>query len=153
MRTRLSSSWTTFYRVFSAPLWIAGFGAGTLALAAMSMKLRFLVMWLFGSVFIIWFVRRMSEVWIDGDALVVVRGRLEERIPLAAVDGMTETRFWNPKQIKVQIRRGMASQHTVVFIAPWGIQLPSTDHPVVRQLRAAVEHARSLHSFDARSSS
>jgi hypothetical protein len=148
MPTRLSSRLTPLFTRVFPPLWIAGFGAGTAALWLGAMddpdppplffKLYFLVIWLVGAAFLIWFVRRTSDVWIDGHDLIVARGRSEERIPLADVEEVTETRIWNPKQIKLRIR----SRHKVVFIAPWAFQLPFSTHRVVGQLREAIEHAQ-----------
>ena len=149
MPTRLSSRLTPLFRVVFPPIWIVGFGAGTVALwlgamddtepAPLFIKLYFLLIWLLGASFLIWFVRRISDAWIDGQDLIVARGRSEERIPLADVEEVTETRIWNPKQIKLRLR----SQDVVVFIAPWAIQFPFSTHRVVGQLREAIEHARS----------
>jgi hypothetical protein len=159
MRIRLSSAWTPFYTKFFAPVWITGFGAGTLALwlgvmddgrePDLLFKLHFLVMWVLGSTFILWFVRRLSDLWIERDELVIVRGRSEERVPLAAVVKVSETRFWNPKQIKVELQPGAGTRSQVIFVAPQVIQLPFTDHPSVRQLRELAQLARSRDSSHA----
>jgi hypothetical protein len=146
MPTRLSSLWTPFYKLVFPPFWIGGFGLGTILMWTGGMddpeppafvKWQFLLMWIAGTSFILWFTRRLSEVWLDEGELVVKSGRYVERIPLGAVDSVTETRIWNPKQIKLGIRPGAASKEQVIFMAPWSFQLPFSDHRVVRQLRAA----------------
>lgn len=152
MRERLSSRWTFFYQVIFPGVWIIGFGAGTLTLwlagdSAPShpppeMKFTFLTAWVVGSSFILWFVIRLHTVWLDGDNLVVTHFHKQERIPLALVQEINETRFWNPKTIKVvfQPRPNLPAQ--VVFMAPLSFQLPFAVHPVVKRLRSLVEETK-----------
>lgn len=150
MLTRLSSRLTIFHTLVFPPVWIGMFGFGTVMIWMGRLELPessifrwfFLAAWVAGSAFFLWFARRLSHVWIDGDELLVIRWRHEERIPLSAVAEVSETRMWNPKQIRVRIRAGAASREQVVFMAPMAIQLPLSDHRVVRELRAAVEAAR-----------
>ncbi len=142
---------TVFYRWLFPPLWIIVFGAGILDMRLAAAKqaepvllteLMYVLPWLLGAAFLFWFLRRLSDVWIEGGALIVVRGRSEERFPLAAIRSVSETRFWNPKQIKIKIRRGSGPEPTVVFIAPWRLlQAPFDTHPVVRVLRSEIGHA------------
>lgn len=135
------------------PIWLVGFGAANAAIwlgfwgepepAPFSIKAQLLVMWLAGSGYFLWLGRRLSDVWIERDELIVVRRGLEERIPLAAVEDVTQSWFHNPKQIKLRIRPGSASRDTVVFLAPMRMfVLPFSDEPVTRMLRRLVDQAR-----------
>lgn len=151
VRERLSSRWTFFYRVILPAIWITGFGAGTLALwfsdnaaapEAHEMKLPFLAMWMIGSSFILWFARRLRTVWVEGDHLVVVDFFKEERVPLTLIQEVDETRFWNPKMIKVRFLRRPTLPELVIFVAPLRFQRPFSVHPVVKRLRSSAEEAR-----------
>lgn len=148
MRERLSSLWTFFYRVIFPATWIAGFGAGTLALwfsddaaspETHETKLPFLAMWVIGSFFILWFARRLRTVWVEGDHLVVANFFKEERVPLILVQEVDETRFWNPKMIKVRLLPRPDLPAQVVFMAPLAFQIPFGVHPVVKRLRSLIQ--------------
>ena len=151
-RERLSSLWTFFYQFVFPSVWITGFGAGTLALwfsddSAMTrppsdIKFTFLAAWIVGSGFILWFVMRLRTVWLEDDCLVVIYFRKQERIPLALVQDINETRFWNPKTIKVTFQPRPNLPTCVIFMAPVSFQLPFSVHPVVMRLRLLVEEAR-----------
>ncbi|HYW09255.1 MAG TPA: hypothetical protein VE913_20010 [Longimicrobium sp.] len=150
MLTRLSSRLTLLYTVVFPPLWTGMFGFGTAMIWMEHLEFPqpalvrwfFLAGWVLGSTLVVWFARRLSNVWIDGDELLVIRWRYEERIPLSAVEDVSETRMWNPKQIRVRIRAGAASRERIVFIAPMAFQLPMTEHRAARELREAARAHR-----------
>jgi hypothetical protein len=100
-------------------------------------------MWTVGTGIILWFTRRLSDVWLEGPELLVVRGSVQERIRLTDIRDVSESRYWNPKHIRLRLRGGAASQEQVIFLAPVGFQMPFSDHRVVRDLRAEVARARS----------
>lgn len=148
----LSSRWTFFYKYVFPTVWIAGFGFGTLALwaglmddpeaATPEMRWVFLVTWIAGTVFILWFTRRLKRVSVEGPELVVSSDGEEVRIPLTAVAEVRETRFWSPKMIEIRLDRPVAYPDQIVFAAPMAFQWPFTDHPVVKELNLRIQQAK-----------
>ncbi|HEX8432730.1 MAG TPA: hypothetical protein VF625_15705 [Longimicrobium sp.] len=149
MLTQLSSRLTPVYTTVIPVLSLGMLGIGT-ALAWIGHVERpwssdawvFPAFLLLGCAFSVWFTWRVSEVWIDGDELLVIRWRYEERIPLSAVEEVSEMRMWNPNLIRARIRAGAASRDQVVFVPPMSFQLPFTEHRVARQLREAAQAHR-----------
>ena len=149
MRERLSSLWTFVYRVIFPAAWITGFGIGTIALwlsgnsaLPSEIKLSFLFAWVIGSIFILWFAIQLRIVWLEGDHLLVVNFHKKELIPLRFIQEINETRFWNPKTIKIMVQRRPNLPEEVVFIAPVVFQLPFGVHPVVKRLSFLVEERK-----------
>lgn len=154
IRIRLSSVWTMFYKIVFPAIWIGGFGAGTIALCVINvqthaagtplatMRLMFILSWILGSSFILWFALRLRTVWRDGDCLVVRNYRTEVRIPMSAVRRVKETRMWNPKMIVLDIDPTGNLPEKVVFVAQFAFQLPFSSHPTVKQLLDLAEKAR-----------
>ncbi|HET9982022.1 MAG TPA: hypothetical protein VFQ38_00475 [Longimicrobiales bacterium] len=132
-------------------LWISGFGFGTCGLwmgifteptpPPPEMKWVFLGAWIAGSGFILWFVRRLKAVWLEDDHLLVSDYTVEELIPLRNIEEVTETRFWNPKMIKLRLRQPCRWGEEIVFMAPASLQLPFSDHRVVKELRERAAQA------------
>lgn len=148
MRKLISSQWTGFYRYVFPALWIGGFGAGTIGMWVSgpapemeAMKWQFLLFWIIGSAFIIWFTRRLKVVWLEQDRLVVSGHGGEFTVPFSEIDEVSETRFWNPKMINVHLKRTINDTDKVVFLAPMAFQLPFTDHPRVKELKEMVKNS------------
>jgi hypothetical protein len=143
---------TVFYRAVFPVLWIAIFGLGTVLLwvgdfdqataPPLEMKVIFLVGWVVGSAFVYWFTRRLRSVWLENDELVVGDLGRSESFPLSSVVQITESRFTNPKTIKILLQHPSGGIGEITFLAPAKLQVPFTDHPVVRMLRARVDEAR-----------
>ena len=147
MRRRISSVWTFFYKRIFPLFWISlwGLGAAGLWLGWFSepappppeMKWVALLAWISGGSFLIWFSRRLRSVWLAGDHLIVSDYRHEQSVPLSAIEDVTETRFWNPKMIRIHLRHSARHGDEIVFLAPSALfQLPFSDHRVVKELRA-----------------
>lgn len=147
MTEQLSTSWTSFYRiVFPTAMFgmLAGFDAmiwsdsGVTLVAKCFLTLLLVV----ACAFALWFLRTLSEVWLNGTQLVIATGRVVERIRLVDVEQVTDTRFGDPRLIRLRLRPGVASREQLWFYSAIRLQLiPSTEHEITRRLRAAIAAA------------
>jgi hypothetical protein len=152
MRKRISSSWTYFYKRIFPALWIIGFGTLTVWLWIGNWKgqgvqpggLRWIALlaWGGGAGFLLWYSRMLKEVWLYEDQLIVSDYYAEERVPLRQVEEVKETRFWNPKLIRLRLRRAGRWGNCIAFIAPLRFQFVFMDHPLAGELRALVSEAQ-----------
>lgn len=149
MRIQLSSHLTFFYRgVF--PVLAIVVAAVMIPLAHQSsdssvsvlMAIN-LAIWIPYAAFVIWFTLRLRTVWIVGSDLVVDGPEGNRCIPLRQVARISESRFWTPKMIQLHIRSPNGVEERIVFLAPWALQLPFSDHPVVRLLLMRIDEVRS----------
>jgi len=153
MKKRLSSLWTYFYKKVFPSIWITGFGLGTVALwfgifkdnkgqpPPPDIKWTFLLAWIVGTVFLLWYSRRLKSVWLEGDRLIVTDYQSEENIPLQQIKEVIETRLWNPKLIKIRFRRPTRWGDQIVFIAPMSLKITLVNHPIVIELRERASKA------------
>jgi hypothetical protein len=141
---RLLSSRQTFWLKFVfPPLWVGGFGAGTLAFwmdrmspaPPSAVKWVFLGAWLGGSALIWWTCCRLKRVRVDEAYLHVSNFRTEVRIPLAALARISESRWVNPNVVTLEFRNPTPFGQRIAFIpkARWVGWFDS--HPVVAELR------------------
>ena len=105
-------------------------------------RLLFPMAWVFGSAFILWFTRRLRTVYLHADHLTIGSGREEENVPLASVIEVTETWFWDPKQIIIRYARPDGEEARAYYIARFVLHWPFSPHPDVRYLRERVAAAR-----------
>src|ERR1043165_3097168 len=102
MRNTLSSG-QTFITQYGCPVgWISMFGLGTLglwlgifhdkdgSLPPTVMRWIFLIAWLGGTTFIIWFARPLKRVQADEQSLYISNYFSEVTVPLAAVASFSE---------------------------------------------------------------
>jgi len=144
--------WTYFYKRIFPALWIIGFGAFTAWLwlgnltgrAPMPFQLRWfaLLAWCGGTGFLVWYSRMLKEVWLYEDQLIVSDYDTEEWVPLRQVEEVRETRFWNPKLIKLRLRSAGRWGDLIVFVAPLRFQFVFMNHPLAGHLRTLVSEAR-----------
>jgi len=145
MNEKLSSDWTVFYKVIFPLLWISGFGFGALLLWIGSfdqtnpppadMKWTFLFVWITGSSFILWFALRLKSVMLKDKSLIVKDYFKETVIPILSVNDVRESRFMNPKVIKLSLYPESEFGDKVVFIPKLKFYNPFGQHPVVKQLK------------------
>jgi hypothetical protein len=65
-------------------------------------------------------VRSMCDVWLDGDDLVVKRGRVTERIPMKNVTSVSEDGMGGHKYVRVHVKRSTAFGESFKFSAESG---------------------------------
>jgi hypothetical protein len=152
MPNRLSSRWTFAYKYLFPTLWIPAFGLATVAIwvgrtnegdaIPTAIKLFVFAAWIVGSLVILWLALRLWNVQLESGHLIVSNGSKEIRIPITQIEDITETRLWNPKMIKISLGRSSDYPDQIVFLAPMKFQFTFSDHPMVGELRAAVERAK-----------
>jgi len=153
MSTRRSlSSRTTFaYKYVFSILWSTGFGFGTLNLwlngikkgagpAPEFMRWQFLIGWLMGTAFLMWFSRRIKRVEVDDGFLYISNYFSEVVVPLTEIDRISESYWWmKPKTVTIHFRSETMAGPRAVFLpkysAYWG------SHPVVAELAAVRDRA------------
>ena len=151
---RTLSSAQTFVMKYVFPIvWIGGFGLGTLGMwlgdfhdsdgepPPSWMRWQFLIMWIAGAAFIIWFANRVKRVRVDDQSLYVSNYFSEALIPLTEVADITENRNVRPSTITIHFRGPTAAGMSVVFI-PRTRRFSQRSHPVIAELRARCERAR-----------
>ena len=127
MPRTISSAQTFIMKWVFPAVWIGGFGLATCALwlggfygrnglPPELLKWDFLVAWLVGSGFIIWFCGRLKRVQIDGDTLYVSNYSSEVRIPLTEISHFTQSYLSRPPTITVHLRSMSPVGQRIVFI-------------------------------------
>ena len=129
------------------PLWIGGFGFGTCFLwfgavrgpngvpTPDGMKWAFLVAWLAGSSFILWFCGRLQRVQVDDESIYVSNYWSEVRVPFTEVSHITENRWISPPTVIIHLRDLSPNGERIVFISKFR-WFPFGTHPVVGELQA-----------------
>jgi hypothetical protein len=154
MIKRISALSTTYHKLIFPALWTIGFGMGTLMIWIGSFsdkaghktpsdaKLLFLVFWIAGTLFNIWFSLRVKHVWLEDDHLIIKNFKEKKIVPVWQIEEVTETRFWRPKMIKIKLKEPTIWGDQIVFIAPLSMKLILFNHPVVIELREMASKPR-----------
>ncbi len=156
MRRTISSAQTFAMKVIFPTVWIGIFTAVTLVLFAAGDRFRDAAgnppppatKWLLllatagGSAFIYWFCIRLKRVALDESMLYISNYQREISVPLRDVEEVTENRWINIHPVTVRFFRETEFGSAIVFMpkARWFAFFSS--HPIVKELRAAVERAR-----------
>ena len=128
----LSSGLTFFYKYVFSTIWIAGFGAGTVALLMARPApdgLMFVVALIFGSLFILLRVAPLKKVTATEHGLLVSNYRVEVLIPYAQIEDVLG---WN-RIITVRLRSPGPFGKRFAFM-PYGAFVFG-DHPAATFLR------------------
>ena len=154
----LSSDWTFIYKFLFAPLWIGGFGVGTVTmlLASSHSNTRpgspenpwatFLVLFLLGSVYLYWTCIRLKSVRMDSNFLYVSNYRKEIKIPLAQIARVSEWRLDNTHPVFVHFSQPTEFGTSIVFMPKIRLFGFWSSHPVVDRIRQSSGQS-SLHPF------
>lgn len=149
MEKLLSSKLTYFYKWIFPTIWIITFGFITYSFWTGSCAVYGVTKWLVlvcligCSFYLLWFSSRLKKVKLEGKYLIVSDYRTEELIPLSQIEEVKETRLWNPKLIKLNLKRPGKWGNEIVFIAPLGFYFVWSDHPSVKELRDIIKNNRS----------
>ena len=142
----LSTGLTFLMKFIFPPVWICGFGAGTVALfigglygrsGSMPpdwMKWLFLAVWVCGSAFILWSGGRLKRVRTDGSAIYVSNYFTELRIPVEEIKGVSENRWIKGHPVTIQLRTDSAFGSRLVFMPAMRYFKFWSSHPVVAEL-------------------
>src|SRR5579863_1205949 len=134
-------------------VWISGFGFGTALLflgvdragrrpPPPDLKWAFLAGLVVGSIFIYWWCVRLMRVVMTDRELRISNYRREIVVPLSDVDQVTENRWVNSHPVTVQFVRRTDFGHRIVFMPKGRPFALFSSHPIVAELRAAIETAK-----------
>jgi hypothetical protein len=153
---RTLSSAQTFLMKFVFPVvWIGMFALFTLTMflspgafhdqggepADASLKWFFLFATVVGTAFIRWLCFPLKRVRMDERSLYVSNYRDDINVPLADVDRVTENRWVNIHPVTIHLHRETEFGSSIVFMPKIRIFAFWSSHPVVADIRAAVERA------------
>lgn len=147
----ISSAQTFIMKCVFPTMWIGLFGLGTLTmLLAPHHGSRdfdgpgpwfFLIMLIAGTAFIWWACIRLKRVRMDANALYISNYRTDIVVPLANVSDVTENRWVNIHPVTIHFHSDTEFGSQVVFMPKvrwFGGWRP---HPVVAEIRQAVDRA------------
>jgi hypothetical protein len=151
----LSSMQTFVMKVVFPAIWITGFGAGTILLFLAGptvhgknggppppqMKWLFLGVWLAGSTFIYWSCIRLKRVRMSDTTLYISNYLEEIEVSLVDVADVRENRWVNIHPVTIEFRRETPFGEHVVFMPKARFFGGWSSHPVVAELRQAVDGA------------
>jgi hypothetical protein len=159
MRRQISSSLTFVYKVVFPAIWIGGFALVTIAMFAGVIqtdrraaadgapdKWMFLLITVVGGAFIYWFCVRLKGVELDSESLYISNFVGEIRVPLRDVSQVLENRWVNIRPVTIVFQRETDYGRSIVFMPKVRFLWPFASHPIVAELRAAVDHALGLSS-------
>jgi len=97
---------------------------------------------LVGSLFIYWWCVRLMRVVMTERELRISNYLREIVVPLGDVDQVTENRWVNSHPVTVQFVRRTDFGHRIVFMPKVRAFALFSSHPIVAELRAAIETAK-----------
>jgi hypothetical protein len=135
----LSSTWTFWTKLIFPPVWISGFGTGTVLLwlsdrVDTQMKFVFLGVWVLGTTFILWTSAGLKRVRMDERQLYVSNYLREICVPFSEITDVRQNRWLNSRPITIYFRDAAEFGGKVTFMPKWSIQFWRFD-PVVGELR------------------
>ncbi len=143
----LSSAWTFCAKFVFPPMWILGFGAGTIllwsgglsdgnpVLPPPQMKLVFLGVWLLGTAFILWTSVALKRVRIDERQLHVSNYFREIQVPFGEITDVRQNRWLKSRPITVYFRDATEFGGKATFMPKWRFQLFLRTDPIVGELK------------------
>ena len=151
----LSSAQTFVMKYVFPVVWIGGFAIGTLSLFLSpsflhnpeggptdpSLKWFFLIATILGTVFIWWACARLKRVRMDARFLHISNFSTEILVPLANVAEVTENRWVNSHPVTIHFHSETEFGTQVIFMPKIRWFGFWSSHPVVDEIRRAVERA------------
>ena len=151
----LSSAQTFILKVIFPPLWIGGFALGTAGLFLSpgswhdarggtldpETKWIFLLATIVGTVFIWWSCIRLKRVRMDDKMLYISNYSSEIAVPLVNVAQVSENRWVNIHPITIEFHADTEFGSRVVFMPKVRWFALWSPHPVVEEIRGAVNRA------------
>lgn len=146
MLKTLSSAQTFLMKFLFPPLWISGFGFGTLSLwlgtmygengaqTPDGMKWLFLFSWIVGTAFSLACVG-LKRVRVDSKSLYVSNYLREITVPLSMIEDVTEDRWWNIHPVTIHFRSATEFGQKITFMPKYRVFGLWSSHPVVAELK------------------
>lgn len=160
MDRTISSSITFFFKYIFPVVWISGFGFGTLKLlfqpqdmifnggrgaATPADQLLFLVVWGFGSAFVLWGTVPLKRVCLKANGLSVSNYRREILIPFGAIERVSQDLFMNGRYVTIYFRYETPFGRRIKFIpAGFGKLAFWKEDDVVKELRRHAKRAKPI---------
>lgn len=157
MKRTLSSRLTFFWKVVFPLSWCIAIGLATVSLWTNNvdatgkvipawMKWQFLVMWLVGTLFILWLTVPLKRVLRDKQLLYISDFRNAVAIPLSAIGAVRESHwvhFGGKHPITIELKTPMPFGSRIVFIptgrAPRSWPWKPRPHPIASELQHLIE--------------
>lgn len=129
-RNVFPSAWTLGIGTGAIGIWLGLWGQGT----SMAVKILLGGIWAGSSLLVSLLGRSLHDVWLWQDRLIVSRGDRIVEIPLKEITAVTESRGQRLKTVKLKLRPGSPYGDEIRFVPPFRLQVPFSDHPVVREI-------------------
>lgn len=129
---RLSSAWTTFFKIIFPILWIIWLLSSGVAIV----RWLFPVIMLGGLVMIYFFCLRLKWVDLHGDMLVISDVQRKITVPLHDVERFSGSILISPELIWIHFLRTTEFGDKVIFMAPLRLFQGFSPHPLVDELNA-----------------
>jgi hypothetical protein len=110
----LSSSWTPYFRWVLAPVWVLGIGAAAWRTGSMP----FVILWIGGSLAILWYAVPLCRVMLRGDSLIVSRLGRQVVIPAQAVRGVRRVSLLYPARAELLLDRDYGAGDRIRLLLP-----------------------------------
>jgi len=139
----LSSAWTFWAKVLFPTIWVFAFGYVTFLWSGgpLQTKIVFMVVWIAGTMSILWAYARLKRVRVDERQLYVSNYLREIDVPFSAITNVKQNRWINSRPITIYFRHATQFGDKVTFMPKLRISFWRID-PVVNELRqlAGVSH-------------
>jgi hypothetical protein len=151
--TTLSSAQTLLMKVIFPILWISLFGFGALTLWTMPfhgrnghpppelMKWMFLIVWIVGTLFILYTCAGLKRVKTDDRNLYISNYLREITVQLTQIQNVTEIKWINIHPVTIHFRGDTAFGSRVTFMPKVRYVSGWTSHPVVAELQLLAKNA------------
>ena len=137
MQKEISSSQTFLYKVLFPCVWMpaGAFIVFKLSLDAGRIDWFFLLNWIGGSIFVMWYTARLKSVRIEDDLLYIKNYRKEISTPLTNVTDITESTWSNPHTITLSLRNATEFGDKITFMSQGHFLAFWRAHPTVVELK------------------
>ena len=144
MRRTLSSYETILVKFVLPLVWIPIFGAATISMLVRASNepaaWMFLLMWIAGSVFFLWDLKRLKFVSVDDNFLYASNFLKEIAIPLSDIYDVTENIWLNTHPVTIHLKSPSEFGNRIVFMPTVRFAFFSS-HPVVAELKQLARSA------------
>jgi len=158
MRRTISSALTQLYKVIFPTFWIGGFALGTVLMFIPAKfrgipgtvgefhdeKWQFLAITLVGALVLWRTCMPLKRVELDGSSLYISNFQKEIVVPLAEVMEVKENRWINIRPVTIRFRSRTDFGQSITFMPKTEWLLFFSPHPIVQELRSAVDSARGV---------
>lgn len=141
MKKRLSTSMTFFWKYIFPPVWLGGFGIGTIgAISTLGINgLPFLIGLIFGFGLIYYVCIRAKKVDIDDNFLYISNFRKNIQVPLENVKNVSDNVLLSPRPIFIEFHNITEFGKKIMFIGYTEMFLFFSDHPAVKEIENRID--------------